>query len=267
MKKIHPKLKCLLLNTIIATVLVCGIGIYTLLWLSNYTQHGSSISVPLLYDMTPEEAKAVANHVKLQVVIIDSIHDSQAKPGTIVEQYPSDGSKVKENRLIHLTINASNPEKVMFPNLRNAAYRQTLQTLSSRGFKIGRLEYVPSEFQNLVLKLKNNGIEIQAGSLLNKGSVIDIVIGSGKGSNRIYTPQLKGKNLNEALHIIQESYLNIGKIIPDESINRNSKKHSAIVYQQYPQRNSYIKGGSAIDLHITLDKEKIMLLDSLMIRE
>ena len=267
MKKIHPRLKFILLNTITAVVLVCIIVIYSLYYLDNYTQHGKFLSVPSLHDMTPDEAKEVANHTKLRVLVIDSIYDSQAKPGTIVEQYPSEGSKVKENRLIHLTINASNPEKVIFPNFQNAAYRQTVQTLSSLGLKIGRLEYAPSEFKNLVLQLKNNGVEIQTGALLNKGALINIVLGSGKGSNQIFTPQLVGKNVKEAIDIIRNSYLNIGKLIPDKSIDKNTKNHTAVVYQQYPKTDSYIKGASNVNLYITVDQEKIAILDSLMIDE
>ena len=66
--------------------------------------------------------------------------------GVVLEQSPVAGAHVKENRLIHLIINAHNPEKVVFPNLQNAAYRQTLQTLTSRGFKIGHIEYARLNF-------------------------------------------------------------------------------------------------------------------------
>ncbi len=36
------------------------------------------------------------------------------------------------------------------------------------------------------------------GSLLTKGAVIDIVLGSGNGRNTVVLPQLTGKNLQEA---------------------------------------------------------------------
>ena len=63
---------------------------------------------------------------------------------------------------------------------------------------------------------------IVPGSLLTKGAVIDIVLGSGNGRNTVVLPQLTGKNLQEALDILRKSYLNLGEVLPDASIK--SKK-------------------------------------------
>lgn len=261
------KTKFFLLNLILALILIGGITVYVLYWLDDYTQHGTFISVPSLYDMTPEEAEAVAMHAGLRIQVIDSIYDEDAKPGTVVEQYPAIGSAVKENRLIHLTINARNPEKVIFPNLQNAAYRQTLQTLESRGYRIGRIEYVPSEFKNLVLQLKSKGEEILPGALMSKGAEIDIVLGNGGGSNMIYVPLLAGKRLREAIDLVRKSYLNLGEIIPDGSITNPNDKLSAFVYQQTPLFNNSVEAGSSVDMYITLKKDKLAALDSLMVTE
>ena len=263
MKKIPAKLKFYLLNLAIAIVLICGITLAVLFWLDKYTEHGSFIAVPALYDFTPEEAEAVATHERLRVQVVDSLYDEDAKPGTVVEQYPASGSHVKEGRMIHLTINARNPEKVVFPNLQNAAYRQTIQTLEARGFKIGHIEYVPSEFRNLVISLKNNGNEVQPGTLLSKGSTIVIVLGSGEGSNMVYVPQVTGKTLKEAIDMIRKSYLNIGEIIPDGSITNQTDKNTAFVYQQNPGFNYSVEGATPVNLYITLKKEKLAALDSL----
>lgn len=267
MKSLSGKFKFILLNTAVAILLICGIGIYVLMSLDEYTQHGSSIAVPEFYDLTPEEAEAIATHNHLRIQIVDSLYDENAKPGTVVEQYPASEARIKENRLIHLTINARNPEKVIFPNLKNAAYRQTLQTLEARGFKIGKISYVPSEFKNLVITLQHNNRDIEAGSLLSKGSTIDIILGNGNGSNLVYVPQLTGKKLKDALNAARNAYLNIGEIIPDGSMDANSDKSTAIVYNQTPVSNNMVNAGSTINLYITRNKEKIAALDSLIINQ
>lgn len=267
MKKVPAKLKFLLLNLAAAIVLIFGIAVYVLYWLDDYTEHGSFIAVPAFYDYTPEEAEAVATHARLKVQVVDSLYDEDAKPGAVVEQYPASGSHVKENRMIHLTINARNPEKVVFPNLQNAAYRQTLQTLETRGFRIGSIEYVPSEFRNLVIGLKSNGEDIQPGDLLSKGATIDIVLGSGNGSNIVYVPHVTGKRLKEAIEIIRKAYLNIGEIVPDGSITAKTNKNTAFVYQQNPGINYPVNGGTPVNLYITLKEEKLAALDSLVVVE
>lgn len=264
MKIISEKLKFILINLVIAILVICGITIFVLNKLQDYTQHNQFITVPALHGLTPEEAELVASQARLRTLVIDSIYDDDAKPGVIVEQYPAKETQVKENRLIHLTINANSPETVAIPNLRNAAYRQTIQTLESRGFKIGQIEYIPSEFKNLVLQLKHNGQEIPANSSLRKGATIDIVLGDGGGQNKLDMPLLLGKSLQEAITLIRKFYLNIGQIVPDDSIKTEKNQSEAIVYQQIPEHKQSIDAGTPIDLYITFDKEKISALDTLI---
>ena len=121
--------------------------------------------------------------------------------------------------------------------------------LTGRHCKIGHIEYAPSEFHNLVLDLKHDGENIVPGSLLTKGAVIDIVLGSGNGRNTVVLPQLTGKNLQEALDILRKSYLNLGEVLQD------------------PLGETTVEGGTYVNLHITLEKDKIAALDSLMVTE
>lgn len=267
MKKFTPKLRFILFNLLAAILLVCGIGFYVLSQLDAYTRHGYSIAVPDFSGFTPQEATEVATHDNLRILVIDSIYDRNAQPGTVVEQYPAAASRVKENRLIHLIINARTPEKVAFPNLQNAAYRHTLQTLQARGFKIGRIEYAPSEFKNLVLGLRHREENIQTGDMLPKGAVIDIVLGEGSGNNFVYVPSLLGKKLSEAIELLRASYLNIGEIGSDGSVGNGNEKYSAIVYEQFPAHPANLQAGSSIDLKVTIKREKISALDSLIVTE
>ena len=267
MKGFSPKIKFLAINIAIAIVLIFILGYIVLSRLDNYTQHGQFIVVPSFSQLTPEEAYQLALQKQLRVQVIDSLYDAEAQPGTILEQSPPAGSPVKENRLIHLIINSNNPEKVVFPNLQNTAYRQTIQTLQARGFQIGRIEYAPSEFKNLVLHLKYKGEIIAPESMLTKGAVIDIVLSSGNGKNTVTVPSFTGKNVREAMEILRKSFLNIGEIIPDASITDKNNIQSAIIYQQEPLRDATVEAGSDMNFHITLQKDRITALDSLTVTE
>lgn len=265
--KISAKLKFFLINTAAALIVIIVIGIIVLSRLDNYTHHGESIAVPEFYDLTPAEAGELAKHKNLRVEVIDSIYDENAKPGVVVEQYPANGSRVKEKRLIHLTVNAQSPEKIAFPNLKNSAFRQTLQTLESRGFRIGRIEYGDSEFKNLVLNLKQKGKDVEPGTMLPKGATIDIVLGNGYGDNTIIVPHLTGKKLREAISLAQQGYMNIGQIIPDASVKTPADQQAAIVYQQIPGATAVVHAGSPVNLYITLLKNKLANIDSLIVTE
>ena len=80
---------------------------------------------------------------------------------------------------------------------------------------------------------------------------------------------LLGKTLQEAKTILLQSFLNFGEIIPDETIKTDAEQLSAIIYQQEPahEENITMKMGGDITLYLTIDKEKIMALDSLSIEE
>ena len=117
------------------------------------------------------------------------------------------------------------------------------------------------------MDLKHDGKNIIPGSLLTKGAVIDIVLGSGNGRNTVVLPQLTGKNLQEALDILRKSYLNLGEVLPDASIKSKNDAYSAVIYEQDPLGETTVEGGTYVNLHITLEKDKIAALDSLMVTE
>lgn len=262
----YPKLRFILLNLLAAIILILIISNIVLWRLDGYTQHGHTISVPSFTDLMPEDAGLLAKKNGLRIMVVDSLYEENATPGSILEQYPAEGAQVKENRMIQLTICASNPEQVIFPQLQNSPYRQTLQNLKSKGFKIGTISYAPSDYKNLVLDLKNKGRSIKSETLLRKGSVIDIVLGSGNyDDNEVPVPALYGLSVEKAISMLQEGYLNIGEIIPDATIKDKNDREMAIVYRQEPYGgpNTSVSAGSFVTLYISLNKNKIQPIDSL----
>ena len=244
----------LLINIAVASIVLFVIGYIVLNRLEKYTNHGYYITVPELRGLTPDEAKPFAKEKNLQILVIDSIYDNNAKPGTIVEQFPSPNA----------------PEKIIFPNLRNVAFRQSLQRLKNLGLNVGRIEYIPSNFKNLVLDFKYEGNIIEPNSLIQKGETVDIVLGNGNTSNdQVAIPSLVGKTLAEAKAILLRAFLNVGEILPDNTIKTEADQSTAIIYQQEPEfeENMTMKMGGDITLYLTKDKEKIMALDSLSIEE
>ena len=78
----------LLINIAVASIVLFVIGYIVLNRLEKYTNHGYYITVPELRGLTPDEAKPFAKEKNLQILVIDSIYDNNAKPGTIVEEQP-----------------------------------------------------------------------------------------------------------------------------------------------------------------------------------
>jgi len=242
----------------LAVLLVALVIFITLQRLNSYTHHGESFPVPNYKGLTMNEIEAIADEHNLKFQIIDSMHFDDAKPGAVVEQVPEAGFKVKRNRIIFLTINSSVPEKVVLPKLTDISFRQALGLMENCGVVPGNITYQPSEYNNLVLKVEQNTTELKQGDIVQKGSSIDLVIGSNSGVQDTPLPNLTGMTFSEADTLLTSYMLNTGTLIWDESVITSEDSLSAVVWKQYPGKNiRLVSLGTSVDLWLTLDSLKI----------
>ncbi len=226
----------------LATMLLIWI---TLFFLRLYTFHGQSIEVPDFSGKTMSEIEEMRESRHYDFQIVDSVYDNTKTPGSVVSQLPLPGSHVKKGRTVYITIIAFQPEKTKLPNLVDLTARQAAALLETHGLKTGKKEYVPDVGQTII-KAKHNGKVIPWGTVLNKGEVIDLVIGKGKGNAKVYIPKLVGKTREKAIQLINEAGLNVGAEVfmnPDDTINVR-------VVKQDPRygKDEEINIGSSIDL-------------------
>ncbi len=247
----------------------------TFLILRIYTHHGQALSVPDFTGLTLEEVQLKAKKHKMRIEISDSVFNNNRPKGTVIEQNPLAGFKVKKNRRVFLTMNANNPEKVKMPNIVGVSHRQAEAVLKNAGLEIGRLIHVPDIAVNNVLKQKYNGEEIKEGEMVPKGSKIDLVLGMGLSNQKTQVPNLDHYSLERAKNRIMRSALNIGAVIYDESIIDGTDSTEAKVWRQYPsfKENKLIRLGSTVDLWLTVDSAILYpeipeeITDSLIINE
>ena len=82
----------------------------------------------------------------LKAVAIDSSYVKGMPPGSILEQNPAGGSKVKEGRTVYLTINMDSAPKVSVPDIMdNSSLRQAEAKLRALGFRVTEPEYISGE--------------------------------------------------------------------------------------------------------------------------
>jgi beta-lactam-binding protein with PASTA domain len=114
----------------------------------------------------------------------------------VLKQYPAAGAKVKENRVIYVSLNRITPPTVGMPDLTDASLINADAILKSNELKRGRIELVRGPFQ-IVTGMKYKGHPIEKGERVPKGSVIDLVVADG-GNGNFNTPNLIGKEWDEA---------------------------------------------------------------------
>jgi beta-lactam-binding protein with PASTA domain len=251
--------------------IIYALGIYLALFLvvvislRIYTHHGESFPVPDFKGLSPERVQEVARKKDLNFEIVDSTFIPYLPKGSVIDQYPQPGIAVKKNRTIFLTINAFNQAKIEMPNLVGVSYRQGKTILESKGLKVGRLIYEPDFAKNNILKQLFHGKTIKPETMIERGQMIDLVLGNGYGQSSYPIPDLIRSKHNSALNNISDSYFNVGNITFDETVKSYSDSLNAMVWKQRPEYygNGRAVMGSRIDIWLTLDTEKLPSLDTL----
>ncbi len=241
----------------LAFLLILLIVVITLQQLKSYTRHGESYPVPNFEGLSLSETEALADEYNMKYKIIDSMHFNGAQPGTIVDQVPEAGFRVKKNRIILLTINSTVPEKVILPNLTDISFRQALGLIENCGLVPGKISYQPSDFNNLVLGVEQNATPLKQGDIILKGSSVDLIIGTNSGIQETPLPDLTGLTRNEAQTLLTSNMLNTGVLIWDETVVTPEDSLAAMVWKQYPGKMvKLVSLGTSVDLWLTLDSNK-----------
>ena len=194
--------------------------------------------------------------------IVDSTYVDGALPGTVVDQIPEAGFKVKESRVILLTLNSKSPEKVVLPKLTDISFRQARVLIENCGLVLGKISYKPSEYNDLVLAVEQDSIQVFEGDELIKRSTIDLIIGTDAVSAITLLPSLLGLEVGDAKNTLIDAMLNPGVLIYDASIENAEDSVNAVVWKQYPDPKLIrdVNLGTSVDLWITVDSLKIQFL-------
>jgi beta-lactam-binding protein with PASTA domain len=231
-----------------------------LIWMNIYTRHGQAKPVPDFFGLTMEQTKVLAKKSRMKYQVIDSVYTNLVPGGCVAEQSPKPGFKVKKWRNILLTINAFSPEMVAMPNLVDLPKRQAIALIEGSGLEMGALKYIPDIAVDIVRKQLHNGKEVNENDSLQKGSVIDLVLGKGLSNQRNPIPDLMGLTLTPAKNKILAASFNLGTYTYDNTILTGDDSLNAFVYKQNPEfkEEANLQLGSAIYLWLSVDSVKLL---------
>lgn len=215
--------------------------------LDIYTHHGRTITVPELQGFFEQDARDIIKDRQLRYIINDSIFYDDGLRGSIFSQDPPAGTEVKKGRTIYLTKIAIMPEMVEMPDLNDLSLRQAIAILTAYGLRPGQLDYRPDIARNAVLQQKYNKGTIEPGTLIAKGTNIDLVLGKGLGENLVMVPVLLGFTKQEAIRALHAATLNVGN-----SFYLDDEEDNVKVYKQHPDpltRKEFLQAGSSVDIY------------------
>ncbi len=238
-----------ILGASVALLLVTFFG------LSWYTNHGDFVVVPNIKGKSMYDAKKELGNYDLDYVVSDSTYDESKPPLSVLDQQPRKGAKVKENRKIYITLNASAPPSVKIPSIIDNSRRQAELILNSWGLKLGNLIYIPDMAKDAVLNIQVKGKIVKPGTIVPKGTAIDLVLGDGFGNQIAEVPPLVDLTVLEARAVLEAVHLNVGMILGDGTVDDTL---AAYVYDQEPKfgQPGKLGPGNSVQLFIRQNKSE-----------
>ena len=158
----------------------CLLFFGVLKWLDSYTRHGEAVVVPNVKGMTIDEAEMLFRNHGLVCVVSDSSYVKNKPAGSILDVTPSVGQKVKEGRIIYLTINTLNIPLRPVPDVAdNSSMRQAQAKILAAGFKLSENEMIPGE-KDWVYGVKYMGRQLEMGDKVPVGATLTLLVGDGE---------------------------------------------------------------------------------------
>lgn len=166
------------LNIAAMIVVTIGAAWGTLLWLDAYTHHGEAHTVPDVTDKNVAQAQRMLEEQRLKGEVTDSVYVKGALNGIVLEQKPAPGARVKEGRMVYLTVTTTSVPLVRLPDLvDNSSFRQAEAKLKAMGFRLTEPEIVPGE-QDWVYGIKYRGDSLTVGDRVPNEALLTLCIGS-----------------------------------------------------------------------------------------
>lgn len=169
----------ILSNVVLMVIVAIFIGVFAFFFLDVWTNHGRTTIVPEIRKKSFAEATQILDDFNLDYEIADSIYDTNIEPGSVKEVWPHPESRVKPGRVVYLTINSFQPQKVTVTMpLTGVSSRQAMTYLESLNIKNIRIVYVPSNFPDLVEGATYKGKNIVAGMQIPVNANVVLEVGS-----------------------------------------------------------------------------------------
>lgn len=252
------KSRPILWNLVLIAVVLVLLLVLSYIALAVGTRHGMRRTVPDFTGLGLKDAQYYAEQRGLKLFINDSLYVPAYPGGMVLEQLPKGGVDVKEGRKIYITINSFAQKKLPMPYVAGRSLRQAKNMLEGAGFGIEKLEYVEDIATNYVLAQYLGGVEITAESniKIEKGTGVVLKVGVSPDQNMTTVPRLIGRKLFDAKGKLWEQGLNVGDVTYDEGITLLNEDDARVCRQSIMQ-SSQMPLGSAVSIHLTLDKEVV----------
>ena len=187
--------------------------------------------------LTPQQ---ILEDKNLRVKIVEA-NDDSVPAGQVVSQYPEAGAKVKEQRLVTITVSKGGQELTM-PDLKSMSRSNAEEKLKKMGLKLGAVfEENAKEPAGTVINQ-----DPRSGSKITKGQTVDITVSLGEKKKEITVQNYTGLSVDSAKSNLEANGLSLGGISEEAST-----RPKGTVIGQSPSAGSTTTEGGSVSLIIS----------------
>jgi beta-lactam-binding protein with PASTA domain len=237
-------------KALVRTIRILGVtAVYSLLFAASVFLtmslliKGDELATPDLIGKTIKSAYATAAQQGIYLKKTVGDFGSGYQPGTVVNQIPAPGTRVKEKSLVQIFV-PSDLALVVVPNLIDQSLRDGENVLKKSKLKKGHVSYIGVKD---VLLDQVVAQSVSAGSRVSENSLIDILVSRGAESASYMMPDLIGKEASKVLVFFESKGLKLSKI---EAVSYFGLK-PGIVLKQFPSPGFEISPKNQIGIQVS----------------
>jgi serine/threonine-protein kinase len=221
-------------------ILAAGVSAYFTLTLIIKSE--DTVIVPDLVGKDVVYALEFLTDLELNTKVKGSEYSEDIPKNNVTFQDPSAGAEIKKGRDVRIII-SKGPRRISMPNLMTLSLHQARLILEENDVCQGELSRAfreGMEKDHVIAQVPS------AGSMINRGTCVNLLISLGNRPGAYKMPNLNGLALDEAMLSIEKANLTIGEI--KSSYIKNKPKN--IIVNQEPLHGYRVITGSTIHLVI-----------------
>ncbi len=226
-------------------LLLIGVGIMSAIAVVALLLRQEEVRVP---DLTGQDIVNVIETVTQQglQLKVDRREPHPTLPrDAVISQTPLPGSGIKKGRQVHIVI-SQGPSDMQAPKLVGENFRKADIMIRQAGFTPGDVSRV---FSDGIERDTVIGQDPAAGSQLDRGGKISVLVSAGKKTPVFVMPKLSGKKSDEAIRIIDRmgmQYRMVSRTTPAQS-----QAGDRIVVNQRPAAGYPVASDTTVDLVVS----------------
>lgn len=226
------KKKKLRIAVLILIVLVSISGIFAF---SQLMGKSGEVKIPQIVGLKQDEAKKLVEDAKLKFVLVGTEKSSQPV-GTIIRCYPDEGTKVKVNSDVRVSVSGG-LTGTGIPNVKNVEINSAKQIITDSGFTVGNITYAADDSIQKDYVISQTP-DPESSDTSDKS--IDLVVSTGAAQKYVVVPDIHGKTLDQATAILANLNLKLGTKEP--TVTDSASLKNTISSQSIDPGQSVLEG-------------------------